>query len=241
MDVEWAIEKLVRFAQSFDDANSESNFDWSCPDILHRQAPTVIRILKEIDIYAAIGGYTSEPFVHREFLQLKTLAMQGIGTLEDFHEIEKHLKPDSPSIKADQFHPWVWDAAQTFWRSKHYKAAVHSAAMAINAHLQNKVDRRDISDDKLVGRCFSESPPDSGNPRIRIKGDHADSTIQSIQRGAGQLGFACFWAIRNPAAHSSDEWPISVALENLAVLSKFARILDEAEIDTVERMSTGPQ
>jgi hypothetical protein len=55
---------------------------------------------------------------------------------------------------------------QTFWDSKHYRAAVDAAATAINAHTQNKIVRRDISDNDVMNQAFTEKPK-AGQARAR--------------------------------------------------------------------------
>ncbi|MET7355694.1 TIGR02391 family protein [Streptomyces mirabilis] len=140
------------------------------------------------------------------------------------------LTPDAPSLPADQFHPWVWDAARTFWDSQHYRTAVHAAASAINAHLQAKLGRRDVADDKLVQEAFSDKPAESGKPRLRVPGDATSPTVQSRQRGDLPLGLGSFFAIRNSAAHETGEWTEQESLEQLATLSVLARLIDSCQV-----------
>jgi hypothetical protein len=109
---------------------------------------------------------------------------------------------------------------------------VQTVATALNAKIQDKVKRRDISDAKLIQEVFSESAPVAGKPRLRIPGDPSEETVQSRQRGALQLGLACTSLIRNPASHEDEEWDEQVALEQLAVLSVFARLVDECQVIT---------
>jgi hypothetical protein len=229
MDIEWAKSKLVDYMFEFDEADENEFYKWSQPDSLNRMTPTVLRILEAINENSVIVSSMS----FDGFRQIKAAAARGLGILDDWHEVRERLKPDTPTLHADQLHPWIWEAAENFWQSRHYRTAVQVAATALNAQVQAKVDRRDISDEKLIGRCFADNPPDAQNPRLRIRGDQTDPTIQSLQRGAHQLGLACFWAIRNPATHETGEWEETAALEKLAVLSLLARVIDEAEVDRV--------
>jgi hypothetical protein len=144
----------------------------------------------------------------------------------------KKLAPDAPALPADQFHPWVWQAAQTLWDSRHYRLAVQAAATAINAHTQAKLNRRDIADDGLMQEAFSPNPPRPGKPRLRCPGDPSDPTVQSRQRGALQFAIGCFFAIRNPATHEQGEWGEQAALECLASFSVLARWIDDWGVDT---------
>jgi len=210
--------------------------DQSLYDQLHRAEPTVKRILHaldpeiagKIDIDQMAGPRMASNEAHR-----------GLGVLDGLDEWDRRLAPDAPVLPADRLHPWVWGAAETFWESQHFRAAVHAAASAINAHTQAKLRRRDVSDDKLMQEAFSDRPPETGKPRLRVTGDPADPTVQSRQRGGLQLGLACFFAIRNPAAHEVDEWPEQVTLEYLATLSVLARLIDGCAV-LHKSLPTGP-
>ncbi|MFE4255051.1 TIGR02391 family protein [Streptomyces sp. NPDC056910] len=142
------------------------------------------------------------------------------------------LAPDSPSLPTNGLHPWVWDAARTFWESAHYRAAVHAAATSINAHLQSKLGRRDVSDAKLVQEALSDKAPEPGRPWLRIPGDQSDPGVQTRQRGALQLGQGAYSALRNPAAHEMGDLPEQEALEQLATFSVLARLIDQCQVLT---------
>jgi hypothetical protein len=159
-------------------------------------------------------------------------AERGLGVLADREEVAARLVPDAPVLPADKFHPWVWNSARTLWESHHYRQAVQAAATTLNAKIQDKVQRRDVSDTKLVQEVLSESAPAPGKPRLRMPGDPSSETIQSRQRGTLQLGLACTSLIRNPASHEDEEWDEQVALEQLATLSVFARLVDECQVVT---------
>ncbi|MFP3989383.1 TIGR02391 family protein [Streptomyces sp. E11-3] len=159
-------------------------------------------------------------------------ARRALGMLSDMDEWAVHLTPDAPALRADQLHPWVWDAARTFWESKHFRAAVHAAATSINAHLQDKLSRRDLSDAKLVQEALTDKAPEPGKPRLRVPGDQTDASVQSRQRGAMNLGAGAYFALRNPAAHTEGDLPEQEALEQLATFSMVARLIDECQVVT---------
>jgi hypothetical protein len=79
--------------------------------------------------------------------------------LNDREEVAAAPMPEAPVLPADRFHPWVWDSARTLWETHHYRQAVQTAWTTINAKIQDKVQRRDVSDTKLVQDTFSESDP----------------------------------------------------------------------------------
>ena len=195
---------------------------------LRRMEPTVKEILKRLDPelasfdFEARGGDTAaRSAVHR-----------GLGMLADRDEWKANLAPDGPAVPADQFHPWVWQAALTLWDSKHYRQSVHAAATAITAHTQTKLGRTDVADDALMQEAFSTNPPQPGKPRLRCPGDPNDQTVKSRQRGALQYAVGCYFAIRNSAAHETGEWDQQIALEHLAALSVLARWIDDWTLDT---------
>ncbi|GAA2507357.1 hypothetical protein GCM10010393_45220 [Streptomyces gobitricini] len=194
---------------------------------LHQSEPTVKQILHRLDPQLA---KTVNIDVMAGVATSRNQVLRGLGILADMDEWAVRLAPDAPSIAADQFHSWVWDAARPFWESQHFRAAVHTAASSINAHMQNKLGRSDIADDKLVQEAFSDKAPEPGKPRLRIPGDPTSPTVQSRQRGALQLGLGVFFAIRNPAAHETGEWTEQEALEQLATLSVLARIIDSCQV-----------
>lgn len=157
---------------------------------------------------------------------------RGLGILRDRDEWTTRLAPDGPSLPADQFHPWVWDAARTFWESKHFRAAVHAAASAISAHLQDKLGRRDVTDAALVQEALSPSSPEPGKPRLRIPGDQKSPDVKSLQRGTLLLGQGAYAALRNPAAHGVSDLPEQEALEQLATFSVLARLIEQCQVVT---------
>ncbi|PPS75506.1 hypothetical protein BV882_07600 [Streptomyces sp. 46] len=197
--------------------------DASLHEQLHRAEPTINQILRCLDPQLSID-LDQSPYL------AKNHASRALGILEDMDDWAARLTPDAPSLPADQFHPWVWDAARTFWESKHYRAAVHASATSINAHLQNKLGRRDLSDVKLVQEAFSDKPPEPGKPRLRTPGDPTDIGVQTRQRGALLLGQGAFSALRNPAAHETGDLPEQEALEQLATLSVVARLIDQCNV-----------
>jgi hypothetical protein len=135
-----------------------------------------------------------------------------------------------PVITPEDLHPWVWDAAKSRWQSGHRRDAIIATAAAINEHLQHKVGRQDVSDDKLIQEVFSDKAPEPAKPRLRMAGDPRNLTVISRQQGALQFGLGCVRAIRNPAAHETRELDPQEALEQLAALSVFARLIDGCDV-----------
>lgn len=195
---------------------------------LRQKEATVKEILRSLNPDLAdfnlegLGGET----------EARNAVQRGLGILAERDEWKANLAPDGPVVPANQFHPWVWQAALTLWDSEHYRQAVHAAATAITAHTQTKLGRTDVADDALMQEAFSTNPPQPGKPRLRCPGDPSDQTVKSRQRGALQYAIGCYFAIRNPAAHETGEWDQQIALEHLAALSVLARWIDGWTLDT---------
>ena len=105
----------------------------------------------------------------------------------------------TPQLSASQLHELVWQAASAQWSTSHFQEAVLAAAKAVNSMLQNKLDRRDLSDVKLVREAFADSNPAPGRPRLRFNRIVDDQTRESMRQGAMSFGVGCFQAIRNPS------------------------------------------
>src|SRR5437016_2985054 len=128
MDREWMRAQLAEYKADAEEycVQHESVYDYDPPGVLalaaelRRREPTVKEILKRLDpsladfVFDGVGG----PY------DARNAAQRGLGILEAMDDWAEKLAPDAPTLRADQFHPWVWDAARTFWDSKHYRAAV---------------------------------------------------------------------------------------------------------------------
>lgn len=168
----------------------------------------------------------------RSYEYLMQSIQQIRGQLIYAAEIEKNLQPVAPELRADRLHPWVWRGAQSLWASGHYADAVETAAKMVNAELQNKVGRRDISDAKLCADSFSPHAPSEKAPRLRFAGDRTSESWGTRQSGAVSFSRGAFMAIRNPLAHHGDtDLGEHEALELLAVFSVVARWIEECTVE----------
>ena len=113
--------------------------------------------------------------------------------LADLDDVASRLRAEAPALPADQFHPWVWDAARTFWDAGAHAVAVEQAAKSITAHTQQKTGCQ-LADDDLMSQVWSDEPPKAGRPRFRFPGDRSTKTWQSRQRGARSLAQGCYGA-----------------------------------------------
>jgi uncharacterized protein (TIGR02391 family) len=173
------------------------------------------------------------------------LARQGWfvkdGRLVIGEPVRRGRGTQTPMPAVDRLHPTVWKAAETRWKTKHLHDAVIAASKAVNAMLQKKVGRNDVSEVKLIQPTFSSKPPTATEPRLRFT-DIADrQTRDSVTAGMLQFGVGCFMAMRNPIGHRPDDehkMTEQEALEQLAAWSLFARWIDRAEVVEAESASS---
>lgn len=148
-------------------------------------------------------------------------------------EVRERLGDDAPQLSAAAMHRWVWDGAESLWRSGHFREAVTAAARKVNAETQNKVARRDVSETALVQSVFSKDGAKPGQPRLRLMADDSSDIFRSVHRGAMSFAEGCFAGIRNPNSHEDGLPELSEheALEQLAAFSVLARWVDSAALD----------
>lgn len=160
-------------------------------------------------------------------------AQRSVVEIERRAEVAERLGDSAPTVSAGAFHPWVWESARSLWQSAHYREAVRAASVKINAELQNKLSRRDISETDLFKQALSEDAPQPGKPRLRLTADDGSKSAKSARRGVAAFAEGCYAAIRNPASHEVlDEMEEQVALEQLAAFSVLARWVDTSTVDT---------
>ncbi len=240
MDISWAIEQLREFAQLTElrqpqvDRTGSIAFiggDYRYPAgdsaVIIEKAQIVEKVLDRV----LPSWRTTVPADQRHrWAQMREASQRAVAELLRREEVEAHLGPGTPQLDTSGLHPWVWDAAATFWAADAWRVAVAQAAVSLTVHTQRKLGRGDVADDALMAEAWSDKPPAPGRPRLRLAGWQSDQTQGSRLRGARLLAQGAYWAIRNPAAHGVDEWTLQDALEALCVLSCVARFVDEAEV-----------
>jgi hypothetical protein len=238
VNVEWAATQLSVFIEMTVSKNGSGNgyittqsFAVRPRDEVLRQWVTVEAILDRVypEWASRHGGSTNYEFRGR-----RDAAIYALSLLEAQEEIEANLGGQGPSLKSTSLHPWVWESARPLWGDGHHRAAVQQAATAVDIHLQALVDRRDISGVDLVRQVFSQDPPVEGKPRLRFPDLVNEETTRSVRSGVKSLGEACFAAIRNPSSHSTEDLSEAEALEQLAVLSYFCRLVAMCDVKRVE-------
>ncbi|MGV9772618.1 TIGR02391 family protein [Streptosporangium sp. NPDC003464] len=233
MNIEWCIERLEAYCNAlltldkFAYANTNHQATEEAEQLVLRLSPTAHTIMQRLDP-ELVARYSWD-----NRWEVRQHANVALGMLLDLREVEENLGPKGPSIHASQLHPWVWDAASTFWDAGHHREAVEQAARAISAHAQAKLGRKDISEGNLLKQGFTREDPRPGAPRFRFPGDRNTETWRSRQEGAVAFASGCFTGIRNVAVHQHTlDWDEQEALEYLAAFSVLARWIDTCQVET---------
>ena len=163
-------------------------------------------------------------------------SQQLVGLLSSMEETQQILGLAGPKLAAANLHPWVWNAAVNLWDDGHLREAVQAAAQALlDQHLPAKLGIPPAKSAKdTVAQAFSTDPPAAVRPRLRLT-DYPDGSPSWISQneGARYLGMGCAQLIRNLATHIGTQPDEQTALEQLATMSLFARLIDRATVVTV--------
>ncbi|MFI2365389.1 TIGR02391 family protein [Promicromonospora sp. NPDC019610] len=245
-DWQWARKVLVTWLNTARTASSMNSNALAPPgehvDALWERQDQVAAILRRLNGNDA-DVTLLEPRVgsrHRFFsVERGTRTIQAaIGKIDTMDETTARLGTDAPRMPADAMHPVVWGAASRLWNDGHYGAAVQRAATFVNAEIQDKVGRHDVSDVALIRETFTTTrPPEVGKPRLRWPGKDDNLTVKAMREGIFSFAVGCFLAIRNPTTHGVDDLPRQEALEQLATLSTLARWIDGCELVTAPGVS----
>jgi hypothetical protein len=133
---------------------------------MHRLEPTTRAVLRALD--PDLANFNLDTMAG-EYEGIRA-ADRGLGMLADLDDVATRLRPEAPTLPADQLHPWVWDAARTFWDAGAHAVAVEQAAKSITAHTQQKTGCQ-LADDDLMSQVWSDEPPKADRPRLRFPGD----------------------------------------------------------------------
>ena len=154
-----------------------------------------------------------------------------LGYIENELTIQALEGLTGPQLSASRMHPWVWGNAASLWDGGHHRQAVQTAASAIfDVQLPAKLGMpQGTKPEQLVGQAFDEQ-----GPRLKLDGIAPGNDWANAYQGAMHLGFSCAKLVRNLGTHHvtapADE---DILLEELAMLSRFARLVDSATLDAV--------
>jgi hypothetical protein len=199
---------------------------------LTSRLPIVESIAAAVDERIAALLRTPDPVI--KFRNRTTASTELLGALQSQDELARIHGTAGPKLAAADLHAWVWDHAARLWDDGHPREAVRAAATAIfDSHLPAALGLpKDTPQEALVA-AFKTDPPKPGQPRLRIPGytDPSDD-FQNAQQGAQNLGLACAKLVRNLSAHTVVEHDENEALEELAMLSRFSRLVTSSRLET---------
>ena len=204
MNYEWAERRVAEFIQKL-----ELNFAaWNGGD----------QVTERLSTIAGRGWAHSAQLPAAQILY---------GALRDAEEIAENVGPQGPKLAATDFHAWVWDHAAGLWGSGFPREAVRAAATAIfDSDMPTFLGVPKDTPLEALAATFKTDAPKVGQPRLRISGyEESTEDFQNAQQGAQNLGLACGKLVRNLSAHTVTEHPENEALEELAMLSRFARLV----------------
>jgi hypothetical protein len=237
-ELEFLAESGISPENLSDTGSSEGGVARQTMEQLHRGTSAQRRELRQFIARWLEGALYAEPSDTEYQKIVGGLARQGWfvkdGRIVIGEPVRNGRKGKAPSPALDELHPTVWDAAAPQWKVKHLHDAVMDASKAVNAMLQAKVGRDDVSEVKLVQPAFSSNPPTADERRFRFPDIADQQTRDSVTAGVLQFGVGCFKAIRNPIGHLPDdqhEITEQEALEQLAAWSLFARWIERAEVE----------
>jgi hypothetical protein len=166
--------------------------------------------------------------------QRRAAALRALEQLERQHDIEAMLGDTAPLMSANDLHRWIWEGARSLWQSGHFREAVRSASVKLNAETQNKLGSRNLAETGLFQSAFNDEEPKPGTARLRLPEDDGGKTAIAVRRGIRMFAEGCYAAIRNPTSHDElGEMPEQEALEQLACFSVLARWVDRAILQVV--------
>jgi hypothetical protein len=194
-------------------------------------AHDVIVAMGENSLAARIVEHEEGAYGGHPFTQARVAMVEAIAILAQREELAEILGPVGPRLSGSELHPIIWGAAAGLWDDGYYRAAVQTAATALEGLLQG-VAGPGVSGESLA-ILFSTSEPTPGSPRLRLRNvDPTSKTSKSAHDGAAALVRGAFMGVRNLVSHPGwpDRSPLE-GLEMLAVLSYVARLVDESDTE----------
>jgi hypothetical protein len=170
------------------------------------------------------GMYGGHPFT-----QARVAIVEAIAILAQREELAEIVGPVGPRLSGSELHPTIWGAAARLWDDGHLRAAVQTAATALEGLLQG-IAGPGVSGESLAV-LFSTNEPTAGSPRLRLRNvDPTSKTWKSAHEGAAALVRGAFMGVRNLVSHPG--WPDPSpreGLEMLALLSYVAHLVDQSD------------
>jgi hypothetical protein len=101
------------------------------------------------------------------FTQARVALVEAIAILEQREALAEIVGRVGSLLSASQMHPNIWGRAAGLWDDGHLRAAVQTAATALEGLLQ-RIAGPGVSGDSLAV-LFSTNDPTAGSPRLRLR------------------------------------------------------------------------
>ena len=193
-------------------------------------AHDVIAAMGADDLATMVVEYEEGMYGGHPFTQARVAIIEAIAILTQREELAEIVGPVGPRLSASELHPALWGAAARLWDDGHTRAAVQTAATALEGLLQTTAGPA-VSGENLA-IVFSTTDPTPGSPRLRLRDvDPASKTWKSAHEGAAAMVRGAFMGVRNLVSHPG--WPEpgpSEGLEMVAVLSYVAHLVDRSDM-----------
>jgi hypothetical protein len=157
------------------------------------------------------------------------------GILRGRQRRDEVMGAAGPKLAANRMHPWVWEAAARLWEGGNRRAAVQQAAAAVfDGHLPAllRLAKGAMQPLDMVNMALADTPS-SGRVHLQLPGDMTSLDYRNLLKGSRHLGQSCCEMVRNLYAHDpaiTGEPDEVEALEALAMLSMFARVVTSATV-----------
>lgn len=197
-------------------------------------AQNIIAALGEGNIAARVVEHEEGQYGGHPFSQARVAIIEAAAILSQREELAEIVGPVGPRLSASELHPVIWGAAARLWDDGHQRAAVQTAATALEGLLQ--VTAGPAVSGEHLAILFSTVGASPGSPRLRLRDlDPESKTWKSAHEGAAAIVRGAFMGVRNLVSHPG--WPEPTpaeALEMLAVLSYVAHLVDRSRTLTAE-------
>ena len=190
----------------------------------------IARGMGEKALASQISEHPEGAYGGHSWQQARDAIVEIEAILAQREELAEIMGPIGPSLDAKALHPTIWSSAAALWDGAHIRAAVQTAAQALEGLLQ-AIAGPAISGENLAA-LFSTNDPTLDSPRLRLREiDPASKTWRSAQEGLTALVRGAFMGVRNLVSHPGwPDPPVDEALEMLALLSYIARMIDRSDI-----------
>ena len=166
------------------------------------------------------GAYGPHPF-----MQAHVAIIEAIAILAQREELEAIIGPVGPRLSASELNAVIWGSAAALWGRGHMRAAVQTAATALEGLLQG-IAGPAVSGESLAIVFTLTEPTATQHGFGFLDSTQSGDAWKSAHEGAAALIRTAFLGVRNLVSHPGYPDPTEQeGLEMLAILSYAARLV----------------